>query len=52
MKFTLKWGYFIRINVQNSIAITDSVKVKLLELSNIPRNDFIYPFFVYKKGIC
>lgn len=45
-EFTTNVGYFVpkKEIVLNSNKITDTMKYKLLEMTNIPSDNFVYPF--------
>lgn len=45
-EFTSDIGYFLKNELSK---IPDNIKVKLLELPNIPKDDFIYPFSTHIK---
>lgn len=46
--FTTDIGYFVKSSLSN-LNITDNNKVQLLQLSNIPNDNFIYPFSTHSK---
>lgn len=48
-EFTTDIGYFVKSSLSNSLNITDNHKVQLLKLSNIPKDNFIYPFSIHLK---
>lgn len=50
-EFTFDIGYFVlkKETMSDSNEITDTMKCKLLEMTNIPSDNFIHPFLVHLK---
>lgn len=48
MEFNNDIGYFVKSSLSN-FTIPDRNKVHLLQLSNIPKDNFIYPFSTHSK---